>query len=86
MGSVTPDNIVVRLGPEYGSSVPSECFLSVSELSAFFLLVICIVDLSLNTTRSVEDQVVAEEDSEEEDDADEAEEENNVSPGLLPIG
>lgn len=40
MGFVTPDNNVVRLGPEYGRVVPSLCLISVSVVSAFFLLVI----------------------------------------------
>ena len=28
MGSVTPDNIVIKLGPEYDRVEPSECFFS----------------------------------------------------------
>ena len=30
-GSVTPDNIVARLGPEYGNVEPSECFTKISD-------------------------------------------------------
>jgi len=30
-GTVTPDNIVARLGPEYGIVEPLECFTKISE-------------------------------------------------------
>jgi hypothetical protein len=43
MGSVTPDNIVVRLGPEYGNVLPSECFFRISDPSNCLILVICVV-------------------------------------------
>ena len=46
-GSLTPDKIVVRLGAEYGSVEPSDFLISVSEVSAFFLLVICVTTISL---------------------------------------
>jgi hypothetical protein len=40
------DSIVVRLGSEYDSVKPSDFLISVSELSAFFLLDICAVTIS----------------------------------------
>ena len=40
------DSIVVRLGSEYDSVKPSDFLISVSELLAFFLLVICAVTIS----------------------------------------
>ena len=43
IGSVTPDNMVVRLGPEYGNVLPSECFFRISDPSNCLILVICVV-------------------------------------------
>jgi hypothetical protein len=47
IGSATPDSIVVILASEFGNVLPSECFLKISVVSWFFLLVICVVTNSV---------------------------------------